>query len=81
MINTSPKVLKSKLNKKGFNITLRISKPNPSPGKTQTGNKNTFLEPELCFYRIEYGDETEKGEEVEIFVRIDFSCKTPEKTF
>ena len=42
-------------------------------GKPPTGDKTLGIEPAICFYSIEDGDETEEGEEVEILVVYDSS--------
>ena len=58
-----------------FNKKVRISKPKPSTGKTLPGDKNTGLDPEIRFYKIEDDDDTEEGEEYEILIKSDLIHK------
>ena len=56
----------------GKKISVKASASKP-PGKPPPGDKNLGLDTPTCFYAIEDGDETEEGEEAEIFVIYDSS--------
>ena len=52
--------------------SVKVSAAKPS-GKPPTGDKTWGIDPDIRFYDIEDGDETEKSEEAEILVVYDSS--------
>ena len=47
--------------------SVKASAAKPS-WKPPLRDKNLGVDPEICFYEIEYGDKTEEGEEAEILI-------------
>ena len=59
-------------------ISVKASTAKPL-GKPPPGDKTCGIEPDIRFYEIEDGDETEKGEESEILVVYDSSLAASKK--
>ena len=56
-------------------ISVKASSAKPL-GKPPTGVKNLGIDPAICFYAVEDGDETEEGEEAYIIFVYDSSLAT-----
>ena len=51
-------------------IKRRVYKPNPTTGNTFPGDEHTGIKPAIRFYKLYVNDESDRGEESEIFIKI-----------